>query len=186
MNVNKWGPGGWIFLHTISFNYPLEPNENDKQRYTIFFNSLKNILPCIYCRQSFEIYTKYIPLENFLESREGVTYWLFRIHNLINEKLFKEKEKENFKNVVLKYEKIRAGCSKLLKDGDKEKKFNSCQVKKEIKNDDISIFVNIAESKYKKIIDDMVKKLYESDENPNIEYLNYLKKNGKYNINYSS
>ena len=22
MNVNKWGPGGWVFLHTITFNYP--------------------------------------------------------------------------------------------------------------------------------------------------------------------
>jgi len=183
MNVNKWGPGGWIFLHTISFNYPLEPNEYDKQRYTIFFNSIKDILPCKYCRQSFEIYIKYIPIEPFLESREGVTYWLFRIHNLINEKLFKDKE--SFKNVVLKYEKIRAGCSKLIKDGDREKKYNSCQVKQDVKNDDVTIFTNRSIQKYKTIIDDMVKKLYDSDENPNIEYLNYMKKNGKYPINYT-
>ena len=44
MNVDKWGPGGWIFLHTITFNYPLDPDENDKERYKTFFNMV-SILP---------------------------------------------------------------------------------------------------------------------------------------------
>ena len=43
MNVSKWGPGGWIFLHSITFNYPLEPTDLDKNNYKIYFNSLKNI-----------------------------------------------------------------------------------------------------------------------------------------------
>ena len=37
MNVNKWGPGGWDFLHSITFNYPLEPNDLDKKIYSDFF-----------------------------------------------------------------------------------------------------------------------------------------------------
>ena len=37
MNVNKWGPGGWVFLHTITFNYPLKPTLADKENYRNFF-----------------------------------------------------------------------------------------------------------------------------------------------------
>ena len=38
MNVNEWGPGGWTFLHTITFNYPLDPTNEDKERYRNFLN----------------------------------------------------------------------------------------------------------------------------------------------------
>ena len=60
MNVNEWGPGGWTFLHTITFNYPLNPDLEDKKKYKGFFESVKKMLPCKYCRNSFEIYMKYI------------------------------------------------------------------------------------------------------------------------------
>lgn len=184
MNVNEWGPGGWTFLHTVSFNYPLDPTDEDKQRYINFFNSTKYILPCKYCRQSFEIYMKYLPIEPFLESREGITYWLYRIHDLVNQKVFKKFF--SFDHVVRKYEKIRAGCSKLIRDGDKKKSYNSCQQKTQIDDSDISIFVTNAESKYKKIIDGMINQLYSSDENPNKEYLDYIKtNNGKYTVMYT-
>lgn len=183
MNVNEWGPGGWTFLHTLTFNYPLQPTDDDKQRYISFFGSLKDILPCIYCRESFEIYTKYLPLESFLDSREGITYWLYRIHNLVNQKIFKKTF--DFNHVVHKYEKIRAGCSKLIRDGDKEKSYNTCQNKQDTNNDDITIFVRNAEDRYKTTVDDMVKRLYSSDENPNKEYLEYIKTSGKYPVNYN-
>lgn len=183
MNVNEWGPGGWIFLHTTTFNYPLNPIEADKIKYANFFNSIKTILPCKYCRQSFETYMKYIPIEEFLDSREAVTYWLYRLHNLVNEKVFKKKY--SFDHVVRRYERIRAGCSKLIRDGDKEKKYNSCQVKTKTKLDDIDIFVRNAESRYKSKIDRLIESLYIADDNPNKDYLEYLKANKKYNINYS-
>ena len=88
MNVNKWGPGGWDFLHSITFNYPLEPTENDKKIYSDFFKSIGNILPCKYCRDSFKIYYKYLPIDHFLDSREGITYWLSenKIANSANNK----------------------------------------------------------------------------------------------------
>ena len=183
MNVNEWGPGGWTFLHTITFNYPLDPTNEDKERYKNFFESIKTILPCKYCRQSFEIYMKYLPIEEFLDSREGVTYWLYRIHDLVNEKVFKDKC--SFKNTVKKYEKIRAGCSKLIKDGDKDKVFNSCQEKKNVETDDISIFVANTENRYKKKIDKMIENLYNCNENPNKDYLKYLNNSNKFKINYN-
>ena len=183
MNVNEWGPGGWIFLHTTTFNYPLDPDESDKIKYFNFFNSIKTILPCKYCRQSFEIYMKYIPIEEFLDSREGITYWLYRLHNLVNEKVFKKKY--SFKHVVQRYEKIRAGCSKLIRDGDSKKTFGSCQSKTKTNNTDINIFVRNAERRYKSKIDLLINTLYTTDENPNKDYLNYINNNKKYNIKYN-
>ena len=116
MNVNKWGPGGWTFLHTITFNYPLEPENDDKNRYKNFFSSVSEMLPCKYCRDSFKTYIKFIPIDEFLESRIGVTYWLYRIHQLVDEKVFKKND--SFENVIRKYENFRAK-TKLITSGSK-------------------------------------------------------------------
>ena len=99
MNVNKWGPSGWVFLHTITFNYPEKPTLNDKKKYRLFFNLIGDMLPCKYCRNSYKIYIKYLPVDNFLNSRESLTYWLFYIHNLVNDKVFKN-DNTTFEEVV--------------------------------------------------------------------------------------
>ena len=31
-----WGPPLWHTLHTISFNYPVKPNKDDKDNYYVF------------------------------------------------------------------------------------------------------------------------------------------------------
>ena len=111
MNVNKWGPSGWIFLHTITFNYPEKPTKQDKKKYINFFNSVGDILPCKYCRDSYNIYIKHIPIKYFIDSREGLTYWLYNIHNLVNNKIFKD-ENITFLEVVKKYESFRSTCKK--------------------------------------------------------------------------
>ena len=55
-----------------------------------FFKSVGDMLPCKYCRSSYQIYYKYLQIDPFLDSREGVCYWLYRLHQLVNEKIFKE------------------------------------------------------------------------------------------------
>lgn len=186
MNVNKWGPGGWTFLHTITFNYPLEPSNEDKIKYKSFFDSIGEMLPCKYCRDSFKIYCKYIPIDEFLESRVGVTYWLYRIHQLVDEKIFKDNTP--FENVIRKYENFRAKCGKISVNGDDDKKFKSCQGKEDLI--DIDYLHNFLESsyKFKMIFNKKVKELYSSHENPNKEFLEYINKNtsnNKIKINYS-
>ena len=52
MLTTVWGPSMWHFLHTMSFNYPVKPTCDDKQNYSNFIRSLKNILPCRYCREN--------------------------------------------------------------------------------------------------------------------------------------
>ena len=37
MNPKIWGPGGWLFLHSITLNYPENPTENDKMYHKNFF-----------------------------------------------------------------------------------------------------------------------------------------------------
>ena len=106
MNVNKWGPGGWIFLHSMTFNYPNEPTDYDKERYSKFFKICGEMLPCRYCRDSYNIYIKYLPIEPFLDSREGVCYWFYKIHELVNNKIFKRNV--TFKEVVIKYEDFKS------------------------------------------------------------------------------
>ena len=43
MNVSKWGPGTWVFLHTVVSNYPLDPNQEDKERIKSFLKIFKLI-----------------------------------------------------------------------------------------------------------------------------------------------
>ena len=46
MLTTVWGPGMWHFLHTMSFNYPIEPSLEDKMKYRDFVLQLQNVLPC--------------------------------------------------------------------------------------------------------------------------------------------
>ena len=52
MLTSVWGPVMWHMLHTISFNYPVNPTEKDKKNYYKFFKGLSNILPCGKCRDN--------------------------------------------------------------------------------------------------------------------------------------
>ena len=110
MNVNKWGPKTWEFLHTLTFNYPINPLESDKYNYKLFFLNLKDLLPCKYCRESYNKYIKYIPIEYYLNDRYGICYWLYLIHYLVNKKL--NKENIDYIYVVKKYESYRSECIK--------------------------------------------------------------------------
>jgi hypothetical protein len=116
MQTSKWGPSAWEFLHTLTFNYPEKPTDDNKKYYYELFDNLKYTLPCKFCRESFNIFFKYININDYLNDRMGITYWLFTIHNIVNYKL--NKKKVNFIDVVNYYEKRRANqtnktCKKL-------------------------------------------------------------------------
>ena len=50
MLVSVWGPAQWHFLHTMSFNYPVNPTLKDKKHYRDYILNLRHVLPCKYCR----------------------------------------------------------------------------------------------------------------------------------------
>ena len=62
MLTSVWGPGMWHYLHTMSFNYPVEPTIKDKNHYRDFMLSLQHVLPCKYCRINLKTNYKQMPL----------------------------------------------------------------------------------------------------------------------------
>jgi len=116
MKTTKWGPPGWKFLHTIAHNYPENPTSQDKINYKLFFAQCEHVLPCKYCRQSFHEYLIELPIDNYLNSRQEVAYWLFLVHNKVNDKLRKQnydvKPDPEFAEICRYYENYRAGCGK--------------------------------------------------------------------------
>ena len=72
-NNNIWGPPSWTFLHTITFNYPNNPSEKDKQNYFTFFDSLKHVLPCDKCKKHYRDNSR--DLKDNLNSRDDLVKW---------------------------------------------------------------------------------------------------------------
>lgn len=87
MNTEFWGPSGWVFLHTLTFIYPEKPSYNDKVKIEKFMKNVSYILPCKYCRVSFNKYAQSLPITHFLDNREKMIEWLYKIHNKVNKKL---------------------------------------------------------------------------------------------------
>jgi len=106
-----WGPSTWLFLHTISFNYPLHPTKEQKKYYKDFIYSLRNILPCKYCRQNLTKNLKQRPLlEKDLKDRESFSRYIYNLHNTVN-RLLHKKVNISYEEVRDKYENFRAKCS---------------------------------------------------------------------------
>ena len=55
MLTSVWGPSMWHYLHTMSFNYPVNPTTDDKHRYRDFILSLRWTLPCGKCRKNLQM-----------------------------------------------------------------------------------------------------------------------------------
>jgi hypothetical protein len=90
MNINNispniWGSSGWNFLHYITFTYPNEPTEEDKDTYLNFFKFVGKVLPCKNCRINYEKHQEKYPLNDIvLYNKENLIKWLIDIHNEVN------------------------------------------------------------------------------------------------------
>lgn len=126
-----WGPGLWHFLHTISFNYPVNPTKENKKQYKDFMMNLQFILPCVYCRENLTKNYKAIPItQSVMKNRESFSRYVYELHERIN-KLLGKKSGLTYCDVRERYEHFRARCitdsSKnkdigvLLKDTEKNK-----------------------------------------------------------------
>ena len=108
-----WGPALWHFLHIMSFNYPVHPSERDKENYYNFLISLRNVLPCKYCRNNFFDNLRQTDFrEAVFENRDSFSRFVHRLHDNVNRMLGKSCD-QSFEQVRLAYEHFRAGgCSK--------------------------------------------------------------------------
>jgi hypothetical protein len=89
MHPEFWGPSGWKFLHSVTFQYPIKPTVNDKAHYKEFFNSLKHTLPCEKCAYHYTAHLRKFPIDSALETREKLVRWLINVHNEVNKSLGK-------------------------------------------------------------------------------------------------
>ena len=90
MLTTVWGPSLWHFLHTMSFNYPIDPTNEQKKQYMNFILSLKNILPCKYCRINLKKNFKAIPLKmSSMKDRESFSKYVYHLHEHIYKMLGK-------------------------------------------------------------------------------------------------
>ena len=48
-----WGPAMWRAMHSVTFGYPKNPTDEQKQEYKQFFISFGKVMPCRYCRDSY-------------------------------------------------------------------------------------------------------------------------------------
>jgi hypothetical protein len=110
MMTSIWGPPMWHTLHTISFNYPVNPTDKQKKDYFIFYRNLKNILPCKYCRDNLAINMKNHKLTlKTMESRDSLSRWVYELHEIVN-KLLKKKSNLSFEEVRDRFEHFRSHC----------------------------------------------------------------------------
>ena len=89
MEPSKWGSQAWTFLHAITYVYPENPTDSDKKTHYDFFMGLKNVIPCMKCRRHYEKHINELPIKFYLNSRDSLIDWLYKIHNKVNVSLGK-------------------------------------------------------------------------------------------------
>ena len=123
--TSVWGPALWHALHTISFNYPTNPTDKDKENYRDFMLSLVNILPCKYCRENLVNNYKEFPLTmECMKNRNKFSRYVYKLHETIN-KMLGKKSGLSYCDVRERYEHFRARCTE-----EKPKIFNFKKTRK--------------------------------------------------------
>lgn len=126
MLTSIWGPSMWHYLHTMSFNYPVEPSKENKHYYKEFVKNLQYTLPCKYCRINLKNNFKAHPIkECHMKDRESFSRYVYELHELVN-KMLNKKSGLKYCDVRERYEHFRARCS-----NEKPKIFKFNKTKKE-------------------------------------------------------
>ena len=121
MLTTVWGPGMWHYLHTMSFNYPVNPTCEDKDNYRNFILNLRNTLPCGKCRTNLCKNLKKLPLKmSYMRSRDVFSKYVYDLHELVN-KMLNKKSGLSYDDVRERYEHFRARCAKSYKQLSKRK-----------------------------------------------------------------
>lgn len=109
--TSVWGPMLWSYLHTMSFNYPVEPTAENKKHYRDFILNLQYVMPCKYCRMNLKKNLKQLPLKmSHMKNRETFSRYVYDLHELIN-KMLNKKSGLTYDDVRERYENFRSRCT---------------------------------------------------------------------------
>lgn len=119
--TKTWGPALWHVLHTISFNYPVKPTEENKNDYMNFIYILTKVLPCGACRENLKKNLKNTKFSRkVMKNRESFSKWVYQLHKHVNNML-NTPTPVTYKQVRHVYEHFRAQCVKKTTDPKVEK-----------------------------------------------------------------
>ena len=120
MLTSVWGPSLWHTLHTISFNYPTNPTEEDKKNYKLFLKNGDKLL----CGALGFVYENKVFIDIF--------FWDFlfndydmNIVRLFFERFFQETTKINVNEAILPLDKHRKKFESFKKHN--QTFFRSCE-----------------------------------------------------------
>lgn len=106
MNTFIWGPPLWRLIHSVA--YCAQPEHADEL--ALFFLTFKKVLPCIYCRKSFEEFETTLrhvhgnkQLSEIIQNNE-LFAWSYALHDLVNEKL----DRQEFEKQIVTKQCLRA------------------------------------------------------------------------------
>ena len=91
--TTTFGPILWIAGHLFAANYS-EKSEPDKRDFTLdhFNRTFAKSLPCSWCRFYYLEICQLMPLEAFIDKPDGVSWWFYNVHDLVNKKIqFRER-----------------------------------------------------------------------------------------------
>lgn len=86
-----WGPTMWCMIHSMSFAYPVKPQEADKRAARTFLEGLRHVLPCRACRTNFTTnmtQAKY-DAERVFVSRDTLSHFCWVLHTEVSRMLGK-------------------------------------------------------------------------------------------------
>ena len=111
MLTTVWGPSMWHYLHTMSFNYPVNPTRKQKQEYKKFILSLRDVLPCVHCRKNLRNNLKAYPIkECHLKDRNAFSRYVYQLHETIN-RMLQKRSNLSYCDVRERYEHFRSRCT---------------------------------------------------------------------------
>jgi len=133
MLTSVWGPPMWHYLHTMSFNYPVNPTPDDKKHYRDFIINLQYVLPCKYCRVNLTNNFKKKPLQMCnMKNRDTFSRYIYELHEIVNKMLHKTSHL-SYCEVRERYEHFRSRCTEekpkifnFKKTNTRRKKENGC------------------------------------------------------------
>jgi hypothetical protein len=85
--MSQWAPATWSSMYAVAYTFPENPTDAQRLAYNQWFTLFKEVLPCRICKEHFAELLKHNPVDT--RSRETLTQWLVKAHNVVNVSLGK-------------------------------------------------------------------------------------------------
>lgn len=85
--LNRWGPSGWHFVHSVCHTFPQNPTTEESERLSDFLLMFGRNLPCPKCRRHYGDFMKHNMPPSHELNRERAVRLMNDCHNSVNRRL---------------------------------------------------------------------------------------------------